>query len=102
MNIFIFSISLLSLIEGDEMESRTVIHHATETGQEYSIRKGDWKWIPGTGELFNIKTDKEEFYNLRSSRPEKAQELDYLLQEKIKSVRERSRRTKNGSLKDQC
>ena len=102
INYHYYSVSLLPLIKGDAIKARTMIHHATKTGQEYSIRVGDWKWIPGTGELFNIRTDPEEYHNLRFLRPGKAQELDILLQEKLNSVRERSRRTKNGSLKDQC
>ena len=61
-----------------------------KSGQVHGIRKGDWVYLPKTGnskfkegdvpELFNLKQDVGESYNLAQKYPDKVKELQELMQ----------------------
>ncbi len=88
--------SIIPLLEGNSLETTPVfIHFPHDMGilnaASTFVRDGDWKlirfyWAGGEAkqhyyELFNLKADPMEAVNLTSVYPEKARELDALLEE---------------------
>ncbi|CAG5110143.1 Oidioi.mRNA.OKI2018_I69.chr2.g4575.t1.cds [Oikopleura dioica] len=65
--------SLVPLIEkGEKPFPEEVIHHSVAHKISLggvALRQGDWKWIPGTNELFHIGADRSEKRNKYEDRP---------------------------------
>ncbi len=88
-------ISLLPLLNGQEVAERTLIwhypHYGNQGGDPSSmIRKGDWKlihyWEDGKDELYNLKSDLGEKNDLATTQPAKTTELRHQLDEYLKKV----------------
>lgn len=90
-------VSLLPLIAKGRMPERQALfwHYPSETGKwknrmASAVRMGDYKLIhfyaDGRNELFNLKTDPQEKYNLADRMPGRVQELGSILDEWKKDV----------------
>ncbi|MEI6866539.1 sulfatase [Flavicella sp.] len=88
-------VSLLPLLKGEKIKNRSLIwhypHYGNQGGEPSSIiRKGDWKLIhyyeDDRNELYNLKTDLKEAYNLISENTSMAKELEKELFIYLKSV----------------
>ncbi|MEA3460749.1 MAG: DUF4976 domain-containing protein, partial [Bacteroidota bacterium] len=81
-------VSLVPLLHGESMPERPLIWHYPHYGNQGGepsavIRLGDWKLIhyyeDSRKELYNLKTDSEEQFNVAEDRPEMVQELKLIL-----------------------
>lgn len=88
-------VSLVPLLNGEQMEERPLYwhypHYGNQGGNPSSIiQRGDMKlihyWEDGHIELYNIREDPEERRDISENFPEKSQELDDELLEWLKSV----------------
>ena len=77
-------VSLVPLLHGDSIPERPLIWHYPHYGNQGGepsgiIRLGDWKLIhyyeDGHEELYNLKSDPEENYNVADNKPEMVQKL---------------------------
>ena len=87
--------SLLPLLKGKKMKERSLIwhypHYGNQGGEPASIiRKGDWKLIyyyeDGHEELYNLKTDLEENYNVADKNLQIVKSLHHKLFAYLKKV----------------
>ena len=67
-----------------------------------SIRVGQWKFISGSKELFNLEEDMEELNNLYDARPDMVRKLKSHLNEWIDRINERELRTDEGRKPGVC
>jgi len=77
------SFSFLPLLKGDD---RPIRPHAVScaAGGTPGVRKGDWKYIPGTKpELYNLADDIGETKNLAGEKPELVAEMKALLEKLV-------------------
>jgi len=81
-------VSLVPLLHGDSIPERPLIWHYPHYGNQGGepsavIRLGDWKLIhyyeDSRKELYNLRTDSEEQFNVAEDRPELVQELKQIL-----------------------
>ena len=93
--------SLLGLLAGEETFSDPVLHHSTIKG-DLAIRWDQWKLIPGTKELFDLKNDLQELENLYEEYPAVVQKLSEKMDEIVTGVNNRENRTKEGSIPNIC
>ena len=83
-NVQLDGINISNIIEGNELLNRDYMLYTKGT-EIYGIRKGEWKYLPYSGdrfadsskvpELFNLKTDVSETTNLYKQYPEIVKEL---------------------------
>lgn len=87
--------SLLPLLKGKKMKERSLIwhypHYGNQGGEPASIiRKGDWKLIyyyeDGREELYNLREDLEENYNVANKNPQLVKNLHHKLFGYLKKV----------------
>ena len=93
--------SLLPVIEGDgEVHPPFILHHAVDWIQGNSggaaLRRGDYKWIPATNELFNLRVDIGETRNIFDKRQDIVQNYNASLHEIVERIRNREERTQEG------
>lgn len=100
--------SLLPVIEKDKpfLKPNYIVHHAVSwimgnTGGA-ALRMGDYKWIPSTNELFNLKLDLGEKNNLFEKRQDIVQRYNETLVELVDRVATREERTELGKRADLC
>jgi len=96
--------SLLKLIEDDDKELRPnhILHHAVDwimgNSGGAALRRGDYKWIPATEELFNVANDVGETKNLFQKRPDIVANYNETLNEFVTRIKLREERTQEGRL----
>ena len=78
-----------------------VIHHCINQGMA-SIRDREWKLIPGTKELFNLRYDLAELNNLYDKKPLRVADLSEKFDQITKMVNAREKASENGSVKNHC
>merc|ERR1712196_481904 len=89
--------SLLGFLKEEKKEIKgPIVHHSTKHG--VALRWHNYKWIPVTGELFNVVNDPAEKNNVAKKFPGMVEKMNTTLTEIYSSVQEREKRTDKGSL----
>lgn len=76
-------INIINILEGkDGAKGHGAMHYYLANRTQINcIRIGDWKYVDGSKELFNLKDDVGETKNLIDTHPEKAEELRKAMRE---------------------
>ncbi len=87
--------NIAKLLEGKNMEETLMFY--TQKGKIMGVRKGYWKYMPNSGkrnadrgdlpELFNLKTDISERYNVYETYPDIVNELAMLITKESQNIK---------------